>query len=143
MYGGEQLTREIDIDQLLLTKKLDPISDEHHAKLDKISKIEVANFSEMEVRSYVIDPIVRILGYDKGTIFSTELEHSITFLGKHIFPDYKLTLWNENSWLIEAKRPRSSKTAFEYAELRQEVEYSVHPSINAALIVLCDGIKLE
>jgi hypothetical protein len=33
--------------------------------------------------------------------------------------------------------------AFEYADLAQVIEYSVHPSINAALVALCDGIKFE
>jgi hypothetical protein len=97
----------------------------------------------MEVRTYVIDRIITILGYDKGTVFSADLEHPVTFLGKNLFPDYRLTLWNENFWLIEAKRPRINKLAFEYDDFSQAVEYSVHPSINASLVVLCDGVKLE
>jgi hypothetical protein len=141
--SGDQLTRIIDIDQLLLTKKLEPLAKEHRAELEAIAKLDVSTFSEMEVRTFVIDRIVRALGYDKGTVFSADLEHPVTFLGKHIFPDYKLTLWNENFWLIEAKRPRLNKPAFEYDDFRQAVEYSVHPSINASLVVLCDGVKLE
>ena len=92
MSSGGQSTDPIDIDQLLLSKSLEPLAGEHRVTLEKIAKLDVRNFSEMEVRSYVIDPIVRVLGYDKGTIFSADLEHPVTFLGKHIFPDYKLVI---------------------------------------------------
>ncbi|MBR0840488.1 type I restriction enzyme HsdR N-terminal domain-containing protein [Bradyrhizobium liaoningense] len=143
MASGDDPNRMIDVDQLLLSKKLEPLSEQHRAELVAIAKLDVSAYSEMEVRTYVIDRIVRILGYDKGTVFSADLEHPVTFLGKNIFPDYKFTLWNENFWLIEAKKPRMNKVAFEYADFSQAIEYSVHPSINASLVVLCDGVKFE
>lgn len=143
MSRGDDLNRRIDVDQLLLSKKLEPLAEQHRAELEAIAKLDVSAFTEMEVRTYVIDRIIRILGYDKGTVFSADLEHPVTFLGKNIFPDYQLTLWNENFWLIEAKRPRMNKPAFEYDDFSQAIEYSVHPSINASLVVLCDGVKFE
>jgi hypothetical protein len=113
MSGSNNLNRRIEIDQLLLSKKLEPLAEQHRAELEVIAKLDVSAFTEMEVRTYVIDRIIRILGYDKGTVFSADLEHPVTFLGKNIFPDYRLTLWNENFWLIEAKRPRMNKPAFD------------------------------
>jgi hypothetical protein len=56
---------------------------------------------------FVIDPIIRILGYDKGTDFSVDLGRKIAFLDKNKFPDYRFHLWQENFWIIEAKRPLS------------------------------------
>lgn len=98
------LTKPISIDELLLIKRLEPLPDLHVAALKRIEQYDVSGFNEMEVRSNVIDPIVRILGYDKGTIFSADLEHPLTFLGKQQKrADYRLALWNENFWLIEAK----------------------------------------
>jgi hypothetical protein len=59
------------------------------------------------------------------------------------FPDYKFHLWRENFWLIEAKRPLAGGIKFGYDDLAQAVEYGIHPEINAALIVLCDGLITE
>lgn len=143
MVEDDPLTKTVDIDQLLLFKKLKPLAPKHQATLARVAALDVSGFSEMEVRSAVIDPLVKILGYDFGTDFSPKLEHRVTFLGRHIFPDYQVALWKENFWLIEAKKPGPDKPAFGYEELSQAIEYSVHPSINAALVVLCDGVKLE
>lgn len=143
MAVDDPLTKPINVDELLLSKRLELLAPAHVAELEKIAARDVAAFSEAEVRACVIDPIVRILGYDKGTIFSADLEHPVKFLGKNLFPDYQLALWNENFWLIEAKKPRLQEPAFEYDDLAQAIEYSVHPTINAALVVLCDGVKFE
>jgi hypothetical protein len=99
--------------------------------------------NEEEVRSFFINPIVEVLGYDKGTDFSVDLGKSIAYLDKNKFPDYKFNLWQENFWLIEAKRPSPGRTKFGYDDLAQAVEYAIHPDINAALVVLCDGSLTE
>jgi hypothetical protein len=44
---------------------------------------------------------------------------------------------------LEAKEPQASSPSFGYEDFAQALEYSVHPSVNAALIALCDGLKLE
>ncbi len=102
----------------------------------------VSDFNEAEVRSFVIDPLVKLLGYSKGSIFSVDLEKQIAFIDVNKFIDYSFTLWTEDFWVIEAKRPRSGEH-FEYKDLRQALEYATHPEVNAALVVLCDGNKLE
>jgi len=137
------LTGLISLDDLRQSKALEPLPSAARDELARIQTVDVAGFSEAEVRAFVIDPIVRILGYGKGSIFSVDLEKKIDFLEKDKFIDYKMTLWKANFWLIEAKRPRPSKMAFEYSDLAQAIEYAVHPEVNAALVVLCDGEKLE
>jgi hypothetical protein len=143
MALDDNLASPINLDGLLLSKKLEPLAPEHVTTLAKIEQLNVDAFNEAEVRFSIIDPIVRILGYDKGSIFSADLEHPLKFLDKNLYPDYQFTLWNENFWLIEAKKPRLGSPEFGYDDLRQAVEYSVHPTVNAALVVLCDGIKFE
>lgn len=134
----------IDIEQLMLSKRLEPLSTTQIAVLQHIQEYEgVDAFNEAEVRSYVIDPILRVLGYDKGTPFSARLESHLAFLGQKRRTDYSLTLWEENFWLIEAKRPRTGENGFAYDDFKQALEYSVHPQVNAALVVLCDGLKIE
>lgn len=134
----------IDIERLLLSKMLEPLSREQRAKLQHVQDYkDVEAFNEAEVRSYIIDPILSVLGYDKGTPFSTRLENHLNFLEQKRRSDYQLTLWEENFWLIEAKRPNAANASFGYREFRQALEYSVHPDVNAALVVLCDGLKIE
>jgi hypothetical protein len=136
--------RPPDITALLVSKQLEPLSPD---KIEILRHVQdypgVAAFNEAEVRSYIIDPILRVLGYDKGTDFSTSLENHLLFLGQKRRSDYHVHLWEENFWLLEAKKPQIGIAAFGYDDFSQALEYSVHPSVNAALIVLCDGLKLE
>lgn len=141
--GDDVYAKPISFDDLLQFKTLNALSGSALGELAKIEKLDVADFLEGEVRTFVIDPIVRILGYDKGTDFSVDLGRPIEFLDKNKFPDYKFHLWREHFWLIEAKRPIPTEDTFGYAALAQAIEYAIHPDINAALVVLCDGLKLE
>lgn len=138
------LTEPVNVDLLLLSKQSDPLPADRIQTLQHIQDYpNVEAFNEAEVRSYIIDPILRVLGYDKGTHFSTSLENRLTFLGQKRRSDYQVHLWEENFWLLEAKRPQVGIASFSYEDFSQALEYSVHPSVNAALIVLCDGLKLE
>lgn len=143
MAADDVFAKPIDLDELLLSKQLEPLASEHLPVLQKIATLDVSKFNEQEVRTWIIDPIIRVLGYDAGRIFSATLGHQLKFLDQDRFPDYQFTLWNENFWLIEAKRPQFAQEQFDYVDLQQAIEYSVHPTVNAALVVLCDGLKFE
>ncbi|WP_257284593.1 type I restriction enzyme HsdR N-terminal domain-containing protein, partial [Endozoicomonas sp. SESOKO1] len=130
-------------ESLLLYKGLDPLDSSNILELQRIQSLNVSGFTEADVRAEIIDPIIQILGYRKGQFSSVDRERHIRFLGKtHKYIDYSFTLWQENFWLIEAKRPLRGES-FGYSELSQAIEYSIHPEINASVIVLCDGVKLE
>jgi hypothetical protein len=136
--------KPISFEDLLQFKSLTPLSETARDELAKIENLDASGFYEQEVRTFIVDPIVQLLGYDKQTDFSVDLGRPIEFLGTKKFPDYKFHLWKENFWLIEAKRPLpENKDAFGYEALAQAVEYAIHPDINAALVVLCDGLILE
>ncbi|WP_426336999.1 hypothetical protein ACN9MY_06230 [Pseudoduganella sp. R-31] len=107
--------------------------------LAEIEKLDVSKFSELDVRSEVIDPIVRALGYKKQTYFSLEREKPLKILNKDLRVDYSFTLMHENFWVIEAKKVNRKALRFTAAELEQALIYAAHPEINAALLVLCDG----
>jgi hypothetical protein len=134
---------ELNSETLLLSKALEPLNPNEIKELERIEKLNVIGFSEADIRAEIIDPIVRILGYQKGQSYSVDREKYIPFRGKKKYIDYSITLWEKNFWLIEAKKPNPKQPEFNYDELRQAVEYSVHPEIDAVLIVLCDGIKIE
>ena len=137
------MSGSLDFDMLLVSKQSEPLAPEQIATLQHIQNYDVSQFNEAEVRSYIIDPMLRVLGYDKGTPFSTSLERQLNFVGQTRRSDYHVHLWEENFWLLEAKRPQIGISSFGYEDFSQALEYSVHPSVNAALIVLCDGLKLE
>lgn len=138
------IDREFNVKEaLLLHKELPELESRQLEELVRIESLDVENYTEADVRAEVIDPIVRILGYQKGQFSSVDREKHIRFLGKtHKYIDYSFTLWQENFWIIEAKRPMNGDH-FGYSELSQATEYAIHPAINASIIVLCDGIKME
>lgn len=130
--------------QFLLTKALRPLESGDISELNRIQALDVHGYSEADVRGEIIDPILRIIGYRKGQYSSVDREKHISFRGKTSrYIDYTFTLWSKNFWLIEAKKPLPATPEFGYKELRQAVEYAAHPEIEAALVVLCDGLKIE
>ncbi|MFX8766430.1 hypothetical protein ABTM49_19490, partial [Acinetobacter baumannii] len=64
-------------------KALEPLTIEAISVIKKIQETNVCDFNETEVRAFIIDPIVRILGYDKGTDFSVDHGRKIEFLDKN------------------------------------------------------------
>lgn len=143
MVSNDRYTKPLSLDDLLLYKEVKPLVSSEIDELRELERLDVKGFSEQEVCAFVINPIVKILGYRKGTDFSVNLDHTIRFLGgKRRRPDYKVGVWEDNFWLIEAKKP-SNAAKFTYPALAQAIEYAIHPNINAALVVLCDGCKLE
>ena len=99
-------------------------------------------YSEADVREEIISDLLRVLGYDKQSNFSIDRDKGLQLLGRKNFPDYSLTLWSENFWLIEAKKPGRIDNHFRAKDIRQAVGYAIHPAINAALAVICDGRKI-
>lgn len=132
----------LSISDLLLHKALTPLDATAQTILVRTQALDVTNYSEADIREEIISPLLNVLGYDKQSYFSIEREKKIQLLGRKNFLDYNLTLWSENFWLIEAKRPRGAGKKFGVSDIRQAVGYAVHPDINAALIVLCDGQKI-
>lgn len=113
------------------------------AELERISKYDVSTYSEEDVRAEIIDPVIRVLGYAKETYFSTQREKHLKVADGDLFIDYRMTLWSQAFWVIEAKKVKRKPLKFTSAELQQALLYAVHPEIDAALVVLCDGRVFE
>lgn len=110
-------------------------------RIQSLEKLD--RFSEQDVREEIITPLLRAIGYRKESMFSVDREVSLRIAKKGLAVDYSVTLWEENFWIIEAKKPDVTKGVFGYNALWQAVQYAIHPKINAALVVLCDGHALE
>ena len=131
-------------DLLLNAKAMTPLPESAGTELVRIENLDIAGYSEADVREEIISPLLRLLGYAKETNFSVDREKNIKILEKNLFIDYNLTLWKENFWLIEAKKPRTKNPKpFRHKDLVQALAYAAHPEINAVLIVLCDGHVIE
>ena len=137
---------EFDIRTALLThKNLSPLTSIEEDRLKKIQSLDVRGFSEADVREEIITPILEILGYRKGQYSSLDREKHLKFFDdnkrkqKDKFIDYSATLWKESFWILEAKKPLY-KDSFSFEHFQQALIYAVHPEINAAIIVLCDGV---
>lgn len=137
-------SQSFSLDTLLLDKAPSPLKEADLLELERIQNLDVSSFNEADVRAEIIDPMIRILGYQKGKYFSVDREKHIRFADKkNGYIDYNLTLWEKNFWIIEAKRPNFNKDRFGFKELSQVVQYAVNPEIDAALVMLCDGRNLE
>ena len=133
-----------DIKELLLHSKAEkPLTSEHILELERISKYDVSNYSEEDVRAEIIDPVIRVLGYAKETYFSTQREKHLKVGDGDLFIDYRMTLWSQAFWVIEAKKVKRKSLKFTSKDLKQALLYAVHPEIDAALVVLCDGRVFE
>ena len=133
-----------DLKELLLYYKAQrPINSEQKAELERISKLDVTNYSEADVRAEIIDPVVRILGYSKGSYFSIHREKHLKIADSNLFIDYQMTLWSQSFWIIEAKKVKRKAVKFTSKDLKQALLYAAHPEIDAALVVLCDGRVFE
>jgi hypothetical protein len=128
---------------MLNSKALPPLETSQIDELERIAALDVTSYSEADIRAEIIDPVIRILGYQKETYFSLHREKSLKVLAKDLFIDYSMTLWSENFWVIEAKKVKRKSLGFVGADLIQGMQYATHPDINAALVVLCDGKLFE
>lgn len=139
-----QIETAADIkERLLHSKAPQPLTPRQIAELEHISKHDVSNYSEADIRAEIIDPVIRILGYAKETYFSLQREKHLKIANGDLFIDYKMTLWSEAFWIIEAKRVRLKALKFTSKDLQQALLYAAHPEIDAALLVLCDGRIFE
>lgn len=130
-------------DLLLFSKARQPLTETQKKDLEEISRYDVSNYSEADVRAEIIDPILRILGYSKSSYFSIYREKHLKIANNNLYIDYQMTLWSHAFWIIEAKKVKRKRLGFTAEELKQALVYAAHPEIDAALIVLCDGRILE
>lgn len=72
------IDREFNVKEaLLLHKELPELESRQLEELVRIESLDVENYTEADVRAEVIDPIVRILGYQKGQFSSVDREKHI------------------------------------------------------------------
>ena len=134
----------LSISSLMQHKALEPLDAEALSKVARIAACNVGGYKEADVREDIVFRLLEVLGYDRDADFSIEREKRVRLAGSNRYLDYAMTPWSRNHWLIEAKsaKGRNQASPFTAEDVEQAVGYSVHPDINAALVVLCDGWKM-
>ena len=131
------------LQDMLHTKSIPPLDSVHENTLERLQSLDVTDYSEADVREEIMTPLLGVLGYDHNSYFSVNRNKALKLFGRNNFPDYSLALWSTNFWIIEAKRPKKAGKTFSFSDLTQALRYAAHPEINAALFVLCDGIRID
>lgn len=100
-------------------------------------------FKEDSVRAFIIDPIIKELGYKQPDILlSKALQHPFLKTGSTkrritLVPDYVLKVHENFAWVLDAKAPTERISDGDNVE--QVYSYSVHPEIRSTYFALCNG----
>jgi hypothetical protein len=107
--------------------------------------------NEADIRAEVIEPLLRLLGYQSGTAFNVARERTLRYprisLGRKKptdpevrgRPDYILEIRGLDRWIIEAKPPNVDISA---DDIEQAFSYAFLPEVAAGFFVLCNGRRI-
>jgi hypothetical protein len=110
------------------------------------------SYNEAAVRLFVIDPVLRKLGYlDGGDVYvkpEEKLEYPYYFIGHKSkkkdlpigYPDYRVGLkGGRGSFIVEAK---AAPVGLSQKDVEQAHSYAAHAQVGANYFVLCDGAQI-
>ncbi|GHT12400.1 hypothetical protein FACS1894170_07170 [Planctomycetales bacterium] len=101
-------------------------------------------FKEASVRSFIIDTLIKKLGYTEENIVLEKTVQIQTGSNKKkttsYFADYALKIGNSFICIIEAKPPQ--KNVLDTAYIEQAFTYAMHPEVRSNFFVLCNGLEL-
>ncbi|MDR2346608.1 MAG: type I restriction enzyme HsdR N-terminal domain-containing protein [Planctomycetaceae bacterium] len=100
-------------------------------------------FKEASVRSFIIDPIIKELGYTEENIVLEKTIHIQTGSKKQTNPyyaDYALKVGNCFVCVIEAKS--TEKNVADIALIDQAFSYASHREIRSNYFVICNGLEI-
>jgi hypothetical protein len=114
--------------------------------------IDFSKLNEQDVREEILAPIIRHLGYRRGTsndvIRELSLRYPRIFLGRKKpkkdpiirgEADYVLDIDNKWRWVLEAKSPGQ----IDIDEIEQAYSYAIHPEVRAIYFCLSDGYEFK
>ncbi|MCW2370508.1 type I restriction enzyme HsdR N-terminal domain-containing protein [Sphingobium sp. B11D3D] len=110
------------------------------------------DYNEAEVRFYIVDPILRELGYpDTGNVYlnlEEKLEYPYIHIGRRSkkdqplgYPDYRAGIKGaRGSFIVEAK---AGSVQISLRDIEQAHSYAAHAQVGANYFVLCNGIAIS
>ncbi|MEH7276613.1 hypothetical protein, partial [Neobacillus vireti] len=120
----------------------------HNEFIKYWESLDFKEWNEMDVREEFIAPLLKCLGYGKGTINNVIREKTLNLNNpyhrvgrKKVQIDYIPTIRLKSFWIIEAKP--GNKREMEMGDLLQAHLYAIHPEIQARFIVLINGWEIR
>lgn len=123
-------------------------------RLKRLQLLDFGGKGEPFVESNFLTPLLECLGYathkdyevrrhgDDDTSF--KLHYPPVEKGarkvKHYQPDYMPTIRKKMFWVIEAKSPKDVVAPFDFQYLVQGLQYCIHPEIQAAYLLVSNGL---
>jgi hypothetical protein len=109
---------------------------------------DFTNWKESDIREDFIAPLLRLLGYAKGTVNDILREENLKLskpyhrIGrKQVAIDYVPTLKLKKFWIIEAKPGSPKEMSFD--DYLQAHLYANHPEMQVRYIVMCNGWEIR
>jgi 16S rRNA G966 N2-methylase RsmD len=102
-------------------------------------------FNEAEVRSFIIDPLLKELGFSReNIILEKPLKSPFLKIGSkkravNLIPDYALKVENSFAWVLDAKA--SNQKIINSDHVEQVYSYATHPEIRSNYFALCNGLE--
>lgn len=105
-------------------------------------------WNESDVREDFIAPLLKILGYAKGTVNEITREQSLNLSEKYhrigrkqVAIDYVPTIRLKKFWIIEAKPGKPKE--MDFGDYLQAHLYAIHPEINVRFILVTNGWEVR
>jgi hypothetical protein len=123
-------------------------------RLKKLQLLDFGGKGESFVESNFLTPLLECLGYETYKDYevrrhgdddtSFKLHYPPVEQGarkvKHYQPDYMPTIRKKMFWVIETKSPKDVVAPFDFQYLVQGLQYCIHPEIQAAYLLLTNGL---
>ena len=123
-------------------------------RLKKLQLLDFGGKGEPFVESNFLTPLLECLGYETHKDYevrrhgdddtSFKLHYPPVEQGarkvKHYQPDYMPTIRKKLFWVIEAKSPKDVLAPFDFQYLVQGLQYCIHPEIQAAYLLVTNGL---
>jgi hypothetical protein len=112
---------------------------------------DACNANEADVRAEIADPLIAMLGYERGTVNDVRRELTLTY--EHVFlgrkkktdpplrgrADYVLVVTGAGRWALDAKAPNEEITQ---DAVEQVITYARHPEVGGSYAVVLNGRTL-
>ncbi len=105
------------------------------------------NFKEDSVREFILQPILKALGYTvKTMVLSKTLKHPYLKVGSkkrpiNLIPDYSLKVKERFAWVLDAKSPQEKINDQDNVE--QVYSYASHIEIRSTFFALSNGLEFS
>lgn len=127
-------------------KHLPPLTEKNLEILAELESLSLSEFSEDDVREEYLAPLVKLLGYGRGTEYDVrrgedyKLSPSFVKIGRQrIELDYHFSIYKHGFWLLEAKPAQKENYRPTEEDILQAYYYALHPQVDSPFFAVSNG----